>query len=417
MTIYTPTYKVIINAVELTDVTVANLTIQSGRTDIYQQPVAGYCQLQLLNFNNSIYDFTVGTGLTVEVTNSAGTYVPIFGGYISDFTIGVDQTGSLGNTTAAQITALGALSKLPKIVDNGILSQDEDGDQIYHLLSGYLFGEWLEVPAATTWATYTPATDTWADALNLGLGEIDRPGNFLMIARSSQETDIYSLCAQIANSALGVLYEQSNGNIGYADSTHRQDYLAANGYTTLDANHANGRGLAVTTRAGDIRNKYVITYGNNGNSVYTAEDLESQADYGLYGEAFLSNIKDTADAEDFADRIVALRADPFPKFQSITFELGNPEIDDSDRDALINIFMGLPVWIQNLPLNISGGSFEGYVEGWTFRTSLNNLTITFNASPVNFSQVAVKWQGVNPAETWATLSPTMTWLQAIGVIA
>jgi hypothetical protein len=417
MTIYTPNYKVLVNAVELTDVTVANLTIQSGRTDIYQQPVAGYCQLQLLNFNNDIYNFTVGTGLTVEVTNSVGTYVPIFGGYISDFTIGVDQTGSLGNTTAAQITALGALSKLPKIVDNGILSQDEDGDQIYHLLSGYLFGEWLEVPAATTWATYTPATGTWAQALNLGLGEIDRPGDFLMIARSSQETDIYSLCAQIANSALGVLYEESNGNIGYADSTHRQDYLAANGYTTLDANHANGRGLAVTTRAGDIRNKYVITYGNNGNSVYTAEDLESQSDYGLYGEAFLSNIKDTADAEDFADRIIALRADPFPKFQSITFELGNPEIDDSDRDALIGIFMGLPVWIQNLPLNISSGSFEGYVEGWTFRASLNNLTITFNASPVNFSQIAVKWQGVNPAETWATLSPTMTWLQAIGVIA
>lgn len=416
MTIYTPTYKVLINGVELTDVTVADLTIQSGRTDIYQQPVAGYCQLQLLNFNNDIYNFTVGTGITIEVTDSTAAYVPIFGGYISDFTVAVQQTGSLGFTTAAQITALGALSKLPKIVDNGILSQDEDGDQIYYLLSGFLLGEWNQVPAATTWATYNP-TETWANALNLGLGEIDRPGDFLMIARSSNETDIYSLCAQIANSALGVLYEESNGNIGYADSTHRQDYLAANGYTTLDANHANGRGLAVTTRAGDIRNKYVITYGNNGNSVYTAEDAQSQSDYGLYSEAFLSNIKDTADAEDFADRIIALRSDPYPKFQSITFELGNPEIDDSDRDALIRIFMGLPVWIQNLPLNISGGSFEGYVEGWTFRTSLNNLTITFNASPVNFSQVAVKWQSVNPAETWATLSPTMTWLQAIGVIA
>jgi hypothetical protein len=417
MTIYTPTYKVLVNAVELTDVTVANLTIQSGRTDIYQQPVAGYCQLQLLNFNNDIYDFTVGTGLTVEVSNSTGSaFVPIFGGYISDFTIAVDQTGSLGNTTAAQITALGALSKLPKIVDNGILSQDEDGDQIYHLLSGFLLGEWNQVPAATTWASYNPAT-TWANAENLGLGEIDRPGDFLMIARSSNETDVYSLCAQIANSALGYLYEDPNGNIGYADSTHRQDYLAANGYTTLDANHANGRGLAVTTRAGDIRNKYVITYGNNGNSVYTAEDAESQLNYGLYAEAFLSNIKDTVDAEDFADRIVALRADPFPKFQSITFELGNPEIDDSDRNALIGIFMGLPVWIQNLPLNISGGSFEGYVEGWTFRASLNNLTITFNASPVNFSQVAVKWQSVNAAEQWNTLSPTLTWLQAIGAVA
>lgn len=416
MTAYTPTYKVLINSVELTDVTVANVTIQSGRTDIYQQPVAGYCQLELLNFNNDIYNFTVGTGITIEVTDSTAAFVPIFGGYISDFTLAVNQTGSLGYTTAAQITALGALSKLPKIVDTGILSEDEDGDQIYTLLSQYLLGQWNEVPAATTWATYD-STETWANAVNLGLGEIDRPGDFLLISRGSQETDIYSLCAQIANSALGVLYEDANGNIGYADSTHRQDYLAANGYTTLDANHANGRGLAVTTRAGDIRNKYIINYGNNGNSSYTAEDAASQSTYGLYGEAFLSNIKDTVDAEEFADRIIALRADPFPKFQSITFELANPEIDDSDRDALIGIFMGLPVWIQNLPLNISGGSFEGYVEGWTFRASLNNLTITFNASPVNFSQVAVKWQSVNAAETWATLSPTMTWLQAIGVIA
>lgn len=416
MSIYTPTYKVLINGVEITDVTVADITIQSGRTDIYQQPVAGYCQLQLLNFNNDIYNFTVGTGITIEVTDSTSAYVPIFGGYISDFTVAVQQTGSLGFTTAAQITALGALSKLPKIVDNGILSQDEDGDQIYHLLSGFLLGDWDQVPAATTWATYDPTT-TWANAENLGLGEIDRPGDFLMIARGSEETDIYTLCAQIANSALGVLYEESNGNIGYADSTHRQDYLAANGYTTLDANHANGRGLAVTTRAGDIRNKYVITYGNNGNSVYTAQDAQSQLNYGLYAEAFLSNIKDTADAEDFADRIIDLRSDPFPKFQSITFELGNPEIDDTDRDALIRIFMGLPVWIQNLPLNISGGSFEGYVEGWTFRASLNNLTITFNASPVNFSQVAVKWQQVNAAEKWNTLSPTLTWLNAIGAVA
>lgn len=417
MTAYTPSYKVLINSVEVTDITVANLVITSGRTDIYSQPVAGYCQLQLLNFNNSAYNFNVGTQITIEVTNTSAVYVPIFGGYISDFTVSVNQTGSLGNTTVAQITALGALSKLPKLVDDGVLAQDQDGDQIYSLLSGYLLGEWQDVPAATTWATYTPATDTWADALNLGLGEIDRPGDFLLIARSANETDVYSLCAQIANSALGVLYEDANGNIGYADSTHRQDYLAANGYTTLDANHANGYGLAVTTRAGDIRNKYDITYGNNANQVYVAEDLVSQQTYGRYGEAFLSSIKDTVDAENFADRIVALRAYPTPKFQSITFELGNPEIDNADRDALINIFMGQPVWIQNLPLNISNGSFEGYVEGWTFRASLNNLSVTFNASPVNFSQVAVKWNQVNAAEAWNTISNTLTWINAIGAVA
>ena len=416
MTAWTPTYKVLIDGQEITDITLANLTITSGRTDIYAQPVAGYCQLQLMNLNNSSYDFNVGTGLTVEVTNSSGTYVPIFGGYISDFTISVNRAGSIGFTTMATITALGALSKLPKIIDPGVLASDFDGDQIYSLLSQYLLGQWSEVPAAQTWATYNP-TETWANAVNIGLGEIDQPGDYEMIARTSSNTDLYSLCAEIANSAFGYLYEDSSGNIGYADSTHRQDYLAANGYTTLDANHANGVGLASTTRAGDLRNFYTLTYGTSGSGSYTAQDTQSQAIYGVYGEDFTSRIKHAADAESLADRYIDLRAFPYAKFQGITFTLGNPEIDDSDRDALINIFMGQPVWIQNLPGNINSGSFQGYVEGWTFRASLNNLSVTFNASPINFSQVTVKWEQVNAAETWNTLSPTLTWIDAIGVVA
>ena len=416
MTAWTPTYKVLINSVEVTDVTVANLTITSGRTDINVQPIAGYCQLQLINFNNSSYDFTVGTGITVEVTNSAGTYVPIFGGYISDFTISVNQAGTIGYTTTATITALGALSKLPKIIDPGILSSDFDGDQIYTLLSAYLLGQWNEVPPAETWATYNP-TETWANAVNIGLGEIDQPGDYDMIARSSSDTDLYSLCAAIANSAFGYIYEDANGNIGYADSTHRQDYLTANGYTTLDANHANGIGLASTTRAGDLRNYFHINYGNSGSGQYTAQDTASQALYGTYAESFTSRIKNSVDAQSLADRYIALRAYPYPKFQAITFVLGNPEIDNSDRDALLNIFMGQPIWIQNLPGNINDGSFQGYVEGWTFRASLNNLSVTFNASPINFSQVTVKWEQVNAAEKWNTLSPTLTWINAIGAVA
>jgi hypothetical protein len=416
MTAYTPDYRILVNSVELSNITIADLTITSGRTDIYQQPVAGYCQLTLLNLNNSSYDFTVGTGITIEVTNSVGTYIPIFGGLISDFTITVNSAGSLGYTTVATITALGALSKLPKIIDPGVLSQDQDGDQIYTLLSGYLLGSWNDVPAAETWAAYNP-TETWANAVNIGLGEIDRPGDYDMISRSASNTDLYSLTTAIANSAFGVIYEDANGNIGYADQTHRQDYLAANGYTTLDANHANGLGLSATTRAGDLRNSFTINYDNNGNQTYTAIDLVSQSNYGVYAEQFTSRIKKTVDAEALADRYIELRANPYPKFQSITFVLGNPEIDDADRDALINIFLGQPVWIQNLPPNITGGSFQGYIEGWTFRASLNNLTVTFNASPVNFSQVAVKWEQVNAAETWNTINTSLTWLNAIGVVA
>jgi len=415
MTAWTPEYLVKINGTVLTDVTLANFTITSGRTDIYSQPVAGYCQIQLINFNNQSYPFNVGTGLTIEVKNTSGTFIPIFGGYVTDYGTSVNTAGAVGSTTLLTIVALGALSKLPKLIDAGVLSKDYDGDQIYTLLSGYLLAQWNEVPAAQTWAAYDP-TVTWANAGNIGLGEIDQPGDYEMIARTSSLTDIYSLVSQIATSALGYIYEDANGNIGYADSTHRQDYLANNGYVELDAGQALATGIATTVKSGDIRNKYTIGYGG-GNNTYTAEDLQSQSLYGLQAQSFTSNIDKLSDATLVADRYIALRSFPYAQFESITFPLGNPEIDNTDRDALLNVFMGMPVWLQNLPTNINDGSFQGYVEGWTFRASVNDLSVTFNASPVNFSQVAVKWEQVSAAETWNTLNTSLTWLNAIGAVA
>jgi hypothetical protein len=415
MTQWTPVWKVLVDSVEVTDVTLANLTVTSGRTDINLQPVAGYCNVELINFDNTSYDFTVGTQITIEVQDSTSTFKPIFGGFITDFEIRVVSAGALGFTTAARITALGALSKLPKIIDNGVLSQDEEGNQIYTLLSGFLLGQWNEVSPAQTWAAYNPTT-TWEDAENLGLGEIDQPGNYEMVNRGSDPSDLYSLVTQIANSGLGYIYEDANGNIGYSSSTHRQNYLANNGYTILDANNALGVGISAVTRAGDVRNKFTISY-NNGSSSYTAEDVESQSQFGLLASSFDSSVKHSYDAEDIADRFIALRSTPYSKFQAITFPLGNDEIDDTDRDALINIFMGQPVWIENIPGNITNGSFQGYIEGWTFRASYNNLNITFNASPISFSQIAVKWEMVDAAETWNTLSPTLTWINAIGAVA
>jgi hypothetical protein len=57
---------------------------------------------------------------------------------------------------------MGSLVKLAKEIYNGTISQDEDGNQIYDLLSSVLLGTWNDVPAASTWAGYS-ATETWAE--------------------------------------------------------------------------------------------------------------------------------------------------------------------------------------------------------------------------------------------------------------
>jgi hypothetical protein len=417
MTVFTPEWKLTIDGVDYTNVTISDISHESGRTDIYQQPNPGYIQIDLVALNNQTYDFQVNDGLALQVKNSAGTYVSIFGGNITDITIAVGATGSVGTVLTYSIIALGALAKLPKIITTGILSQDQDGDQIYALLSPFLLGNWNDVPAAETWAAYS-ATETWADAVNIGLGEIDQPGQYTMENRTSSEDTVYNIASLIASSAFGVLYEDSNGNIGYADASHRQNYAAANGFIEISANTAIGSGLATKTQIGDVRNSVAINYGNNFGSQKTAFDTTSIGTYGYKAETINSVIHDATDAQDVADRYISLRAYPKPNFDSITFPITNPEMDDADRDALLGIFIGQPIMITDLPSQIAtGGIFEGYVEGWNWSTSFNQLFLTINLSPIEFSAVFQDWDEVNASEAWNTLSGTITWQTAIGVIA
>jgi hypothetical protein len=416
MTVWTPEYRILINGTNATALTLVGFTITSGRININTQPQAGYANLQVINKDNANFDWNVNTSITVEVQDSALAWTPIFGGRISDVTTVVRTAGAVTYVTQINIIAIGALARLSKAIWTSSLAQDDDGDQIYTILSDLLTNNWNEVPPALTWNTYN-ATETWANAQDVGLGEIDRPGQYEMEQRSADPIDFYSIVTQIANSALGYIYEDAYGNVSYADAAHRQNYLVANGYTELDANQALASGLRQTIRSGAIVNKYQINYGNNFGSSKTAQDDTSISLYGQYSVSENSYLHDATDAQNVVDRYVALRAYPRPQFESITFPLQNPELDDADRDALLNIFMGQPVKIVNLPSNIYGGEFTGYIEGWTFTSTLNGLSLSFFASPTEFSAVAQTWAQVNAAESWNTINSALQWEDAIGVIS
>lgn len=409
MTAWNPVWQLSIDGGTYTTVTLANLTITSGRTDIYQQPVAGYCTVEIVNTDQSAVAIDVNDSFALQVKNSAGTFIPIFGGFVTDINQSVRSSGSNAIVQSFTVTALGALSKLPKVLTEGVLAKAFDGTQIYSILSGILFNTWAEVPAATTWATYT-ATETWANAQNSGLGEIDVPGDYELTDRAASTTDVYSLVASLATSGAGYIYEDSAGRIGYADSTHRSEYLAANGYRELSGNHALSKGIATSRRIGDIRNKVTITYKNNAQQ--TAEDTASQVLYGTQAQNIVTSLHNAADATSQANFYLALRAYPQSLFKSITFELTNPEIDNSDRDALLGIFMGLPVDITDLPANMTGGRFQGFVEGWTFSAGFNKLQVTLNVSPIAFSLQAFKWLNVPIGENWTTINPLLDWTNA-----
>ena len=411
MTIWTPEWSLTVNGSnDYANLTLADVSITSGRTDIYSQATAGYASFTILNFDDSPVTMNLNDQVTISVKDSTGTFVNLFGGYVTDLDLEVKSSGTGGMVQNMKIIALGALSKLPKSLTDGVLAKDFDGDQIYTILNALLFNTWNEVPAAETWAGYNPTT-TWANAENSGLGEIDQPGNYELTARSSSVTDVYSLVAALANSGLGYIYEDNQGRICYADSTHRNTYLATNGYTSVSGNTALASGIKTSLKSGDIRNSVSIKYKNN--QTVSASSAESIALYGLQAQSIQTTLEKLADAEDQADFYLGIRAFPEAQFRSITFPLGNPEIDDSDRDALLNAFMGLAIDITDLPDNIGNGRFQGFIEGWTFRASYNGLAITLTVSPTAYSLQAAKWNDVSVAETWNSLSNTLDWNEAI----
>jgi hypothetical protein len=411
MTQWNPIWLVEIDGVEYTDAVLANLTIRSGRTNIYEQAQAGYVNLQLLDVSQTAVPVSINSTIGVSIKDTSGTFVAIFGGNVVDIGLEVRDIGSTMFTQTYSITALGALARLPKALTNGVLSKDFDGNQIDVILRQVLFASWAEVPGALTWATYDP-TVTWANAENNGLGEIDTPGNYELAARSSDRVDVYSLVSALATSGLGYIYEDAQGRIGYADSTHRTQYLSANGYVDLDANQARAAGLRIETRVGDVRNSLTIKYGATSSSEKSASDATSIAQYGTLAQIITTTLHNAVDATDQANFYLSLRAQPEPIFSEITFDLTNPELDNSDRDNLIGIFMGEAIALNNLPLNMASGTFQGFVEGWSFQASYNQLSVTLLLSPLAYSLQAMRWNDVPINETWSSVSPTLDWANA-----
>jgi hypothetical protein len=411
MTVWTPDWKLTVDGIDYEDITISDVAHEAGRDDIYTQPNPSYLQVEVVALSGQTLPFQINDGLTLQVKNSAGTFVPLFGGNLSDITVEVRNTGAVATVVSYTLLAMGSLVKLAKEVYNDTLSQDYDGDQIFTLLSYSLTNTWNEVAAALIWNDYNPTT-TWANAENIGLGEVDRPGLYEMEARADTPDTVYNIASNIANSGLGYLYEDNQGNIGYADADHRQTYLSANGYTEISANAALGSGLRTATKAADIRNDIYINYGNNFGSQKTATSATSIALYGYKSETINSTIHDATNAQEVADRYITLRSEPYPLFDSIIFPITNPELDDSDRDALLGVFVGQPIHITDLPSQIQNGSFEGYVEGWRWSTRFNELFLTINLSPVNFSQVAMRWNTVPVGEAWNTISATIDWAHA-----
>ena len=395
--------------------TVTSVSYASGRLDIDRQPTAGYCQVTIVNTDNTPFTINVTEPILLELKNSSGTYVTVFGGEVSDFNIGVRSPEESGFITTGTILGIGSLARLTKAIYNTALAEALDGAQIAEILGAALNLTWAEVTPTVTWDTYPP-TVTWAEAESY-IGTIDS-GFYTMIALAANASaKSQTLADQIATSALGQLYEEKDGDVSYDDADHRSNYLAANGFTNLDGSYATPSSITSTTQIARIRNSLIYRYATGYASTYSTSDADSIASYGLFERSFDSNIKTLTDITDIASRELNLRKNPRASLGAITFRLDNPDMPSAMLDSLIAVFFGQPVLITNLPSNLLDGQFDGFVENVALRATPSFTEITLYVSATDFSLSTTQWETVLPVTlAWTGVNAILTWTNATGAL-
>lgn len=408
-----PEWRVTVGDDVYTNVT--SVSYSTGRLDIDRQATAGYCRVEIINTTNADFTINVTEPILLELKDTTGTYITVFGGEVSDFNIGVRSPDETGFITTGTILGIGSLSKLLKAVYNTALAEGLDGAQISAILGAALNLSWAEVTPTDTWATY-PATVTW-DTAESYVGTVDS-GYYTMISlAASATTKSETLVDQIANSALGQIFENRYGKVCYDDADHRSNYLAANGFTNLDGSFATPTSIRSTTQTARMRNSLIYKYSTGYGSTYTTSDADSIALYGTFERSFESNIKNLADITLIGSRELNLRKNPRASLEAITFRLDNPDMSDSMRNALIGVFFGQPVLITNLPTNLFGGQFDGFVEDITMKATPTYVDLTLYVSATDFSLSTTQWETVLPTTlAWTGVNGTLTWTNATGAL-
>lgn len=407
---WSPNATVKINGTAVTNYTLEGVQINMGRDNVQQQSSAGFATIDFLNLPYT--DVEIFDTIQITLDNFTGIDTVIFTGLVTDVSVSVLDAGTT-NTFITQISASGGLSELAAKEANLVgYAEQKDGDRIVSVITDTFGLKWDEVPATQTWDNYT--TETWNDLLGVDISAIDTPGTYDLFSSTAAPEPLNALnyVQIVADSGSGYIFETTSGGIGYQDQDHRADYVSANGFVNISKNFILADGINVTTSRNDIINDVIVIYGAAQDAMQV-EELDSISQYGRVTQSVETFLKNSADADTLADRLVLLNAYPSPVIQGIQIQIDAPTMTSSLLNSLVGVFFGMPVSVTDFPALLYPQQFFGYVEGWQWDIDRFTARLTLNVSDFTFSAVPVAWQDVFAGEIWDTIDPSLQWQDAL----
>ena len=364
-----------VGGIPYTNVTFNEVTIEYGRSKIFDAPRAGYARVEIANLNNTAYPFQINDSLVIELEDASSNDVTVFTGVITDVRGTFRNSDTAAGLGIVTLTAVAPMAQMSRIVVGGTdYPSESDSDRISRI--------------------FTEAGVT-VDVVD--------PGIYTFSARPASFTDAYSLANNYALSVLGAIYETTDGKVGYANESRRRNEAAANGFLNIPTASVIINSIASNENIADVMNLANVSYASG-----TANDFDtaSQTAYGLIGANFKTELSNQFDAETLAATYINLRSVPRKSLSTFAVRLLDPTLSISALNSLLSVYFGLPITLTNLPNAISDVDYEGYVEGWNLTFSPANAVLTLKTSQEAYSYRDMRWQDVDPTAQWEDIDPT-----------
>jgi hypothetical protein len=185
--------------------------------------------------------------------------------------------------------------------------------------------------------------------------------------------NLYDVVRGCAQSAGGTVYERANGDIYYdrrVDRTNRTAFSLSN--SDIDSSVSFTRSLTA------IGNACIIArVGTDG----SASDTTSIGKFGRRQGTRDTRLNSVTDANNLASSYVDAFKSPVWRPDNISCTLTNPDMSDTTRANLLNVFCGSKVTLSSLPAEVGGGSATYFVENFTWTTGVGYLNVSLGLAP------------------------------------
>jgi hypothetical protein len=380
MTNWNPQPTITIDGTDLTNITLWGVQINFGRTNIWEQARASFASISIVNLSNTDYGFDMNQVVSVKVKNSAGVDVTLFTGKITSVDNQIAGSGTNATVATQTITAVGVFADMSrKLIGGSAWAKEMDDVRMTRIFN---------------------------DA-GVTIDTVDTPPIYEFMAVTPAVNDAYTYAALYAGQAFGYIYETTDYKVGFANESRRFVDQRDNGYFVIPTNYMLWNSIASQKTLSDIANSIQVSYRAG---IESADDLTSQATYGVIAGSVTTELHDAADAQVQADRYISLRAVPRTSLAAFTIQVDSPDVTDADRDKFLNINTSEPIEIIGLPIGIKNTTYKGFVEGYSIAFNEYQMTLTLNTSDYTYSITPTRWQDVSASLIWSAVDPALQWV-------